>query len=216
MGLDGELSGLRLIETIPRRGWAPQAVGILQDRTQEMHLGRMAKSAEALGWSFNRGEAERVLRECREERARLRLTMDRDGDFVLETGPLPDPGGPWRVAVHSTRLRSDDPWLRHKTTNRRLYDEARAALPLGIDEWIFLNERDEVCEGTITNVFFLRREAGRWRTPPLACGCLPGIYRKTCLATGGAVEEVLMVEDLPRVRLALGNSLRQRIEAVLV
>lgn len=215
MELDGTLPGLRLIETIPRRGRAPHLFGTVTYPTQDLHLNRMAKSAEALGWAFDRTAAAKLLRECRKGPARLRLTMGRGGDFLLETGPLPDRGGTWRVAVHPTRLRSDDPWLRHKTTNRRLYDLARASMPTGIDEWIFLNERDEVCEGTITNVFFLR-EGIRWRTPPLSCGCLPGIYREKCLAPGGATEEVLLAEDLPKVRLALGNSLRFHINAVLV
>lgn len=214
MGLNGDLPGLRLIETIPRRGRAPHLVGSLQHPTQDLHLNRMARSAASLGWGFDRVAAERVLRECREGPARLRLTMGREGDFRLETGPLPPTGGTWRVAVYPVRLRSDDPWLRHKTTNRRLYDEARASLPQGIDEWLFLNERDEVCEGTITNVFFLR-DGFKWRTPPLSSGCLPGIYREKCLAPGEVVEEVLLAEDLPRVRLSLGNSLRHSIEAVL-
>ena len=40
------------------------------------------------------------------------------------------------------------------------YDAARAALPAGVDEVVFLNERGEVCEGTITNVFARSRAAG--------------------------------------------------------
>jgi 4-amino-4-deoxychorismate lyase len=72
---------------------------------------------------------------------------------------------------------------------------------------IFLNERGEVCEGTITNLFFDR---GRGlRTPPLACGLLPGVLRSEL----GCPEEVLPAAELPRVRLWLGNALRGLIPA---
>jgi 4-amino-4-deoxychorismate lyase len=105
------------------------------------------------------------------------------------------------------RLNSADPWLGHKTTRRAVYDAARAALPQGLDEMIFQNERGEVCEGTITTVFFDRGQG--MRTPPLACGVLPGVLR----ADLGAAEEVLLAVDLPRVRLWVGNALRGLIPA---
>ena len=86
--------------------------------------------------------------------------------------------------------------------------QARAALPAGLDEVVFLNERGEVCDGTITTVFF-DRGAGM-RTPPLACGLLPGVLR----AELAVPEEVLLAGDLPKVRLWVGNALRGLIPAV--
>jgi 4-amino-4-deoxychorismate lyase len=62
--------------------------------------------------------------------------------------------------------------------------------------------RSAVCDGTITTVFF-DRGAGL-RTPPLACGLLPGVLR----ASLACPEEVLLARDLPHVRLWLGNALR--------
>ncbi|MFN7053160.1 MAG: aminotransferase class IV, partial [Gemmobacter sp.] len=86
-----------------------------------------------------------------------------------------------------------------------------AALPDGVEELIFLNERDEVCEGTITNLFFDRGQG--ICTPPRACGLLPGVLRAGLIAEG-CREEVLPAEDLPRVRLWVGNALRGLIPAV--
>jgi 4-amino-4-deoxychorismate lyase len=174
----------------------------------------MARSAEALGWGFDVGAARAVLREGRTGPARLRLTLDGEGRFEVGEGPLPVPATVWRVAVHGERLSSGDPWLRHKTTQRRLYDEARAGLPPGLDEWLFLNERGEACEGTITTLFFDRGEG--WRTPPLGCGCLPGVLREEMLEGGLAHEEVLRGEDLQYVRLAVGNALRGLVSVELV
>lgn len=202
--LRGAGAGLRLIETLAWDGARPVR--------EERHLRRMARSAEALGWGFDADRARTALREGRSGPARLRLTMDAEGRFEVGEGPLPAVAALWRVAVHPERLSSGDPWLRHKTTRRRLYDEARAGLPDGIDEWLFLNERGEVCEGTITTLFFDRGEG--WRTPPLGCGCLPGVLREELLEQG-AREEVLRGEDLPGVRLAVGNALRGLVPAVL-
>ncbi|CAA9392089.1 MAG: Aminodeoxychorismate lyase [uncultured Rubellimicrobium sp.] len=196
---------LRLIETLGWDGARPLR--------EERHLARMARGAGALGWRFDGGAARAVLREGRGSAARLRLTMGADGAFEVTEGPLPVPAALWRVRVHPVRLSSADPWLRHKTTNRALYDEARAALPKGTDEWLFLNERGEVCEGTITTVFFDRGEG--LRTPPLSCGCLPGVLREEMLETGAAREGLLRADDLGQVRLWVGNALRGIVPGVL-
>jgi 4-amino-4-deoxychorismate lyase len=202
----GREPGLRLIETLGWDGERP----LREDR----HLARMARGAEALGWRFDAAAARRALRQGRTGPARLRLTFGPGEGFVATEGPLPVPARLWRVRLHPERLRSGDPWLRHKTTRRDLYDRARAGLPDGVDEWLFLNERGEACEGTIANLFFDRGEG--WRTPPLRSGCLPGILREEMLDTGLAREEVLEGEDLGRVRLALGNSLRGLVPAELL
>ncbi|EYD77613.1 Aminodeoxychorismate lyase [Rubellimicrobium mesophilum DSM 19309] len=201
----GAEPGLRLVETLAWDGEQPVR--------EERHLRRMARSAEALGWGFDAGAARRALRAGRRQPARLRLTMDAVGDLVATEGPLPGPANLWRLAVHPARLSSGDPWLRHKTTHRALYDLARTELPESVEEWVFLNERGEACEGTITTLFFDRGEG--WRTPPLGCGCLPGILREEMLESGAAREEVLRAEDLGRVRLAVGNALRGLVPAAL-
>ena len=74
-----------------------------------------------------------------------------------------------------TRLRSGDPLLRHKTTRRAVYDRARGEFaPAEADEVLLLNERDEVCEGTITSLFVDAGDGGPLLTPALACGLLAG------------------------------------------
>jgi 4-amino-4-deoxychorismate lyase len=131
----------------------------------------------------------------------------------MSAAPLPEAKAEWHIAVSPVRLTSNDPRLRHKTTDRALYDQTRGAVPEGADEVIFLNERDEVCEGTVTTVFFDMGDG--LRTPPLTCGCLPGVLRAEMLAKGQAREGVLTAADLPRARLWVGNSLRGLIPATL-
>ena len=109
----------------------------------------------------------------------------------------------------AARLASDDPWLRVKSSRREVYDRARAAIPEGLDEVIFLNERGEVCDGSITSVFFDRGQG--MRTPPVSSGLLPGVLRVELACP----EEVLHAGDLPGVRLWVGNALRGLIPAQL-
>lgn len=111
------------------------------------------------------------------------------------------------------KARRGCPLLRHKTTERTLYERTRAALPDGIDEALFLNTRGEVAEGTITNIFADLGDG--LLTPPLASGCLPGILRAELLASGRAREATLKVEDLSDARLYMGNALRGLIPARL-
>lgn len=200
----------RLIETF---GYVPGQGCVRLDR----HLARMARSAEVLGITFDMNEAHEVANSLSEDQAlRCRMTLDCDGQLDLTTFALgPAPSKAWRLAVSLEHLRSDDLWLSHKTTQRALYDQTRALMPDGVDEVIFLNERDELCEGTITNIF-VETAQGAFVTPPLTSGLLPGILRETELASGCYSEQNLTVQDLQTARnIWVGNSLRGMIPAVL-
>jgi 4-amino-4-deoxychorismate lyase len=175
-----------------------------------LHLARLAAGAVTLGFAHDAGAVERALRAAvGEGPLRVRLTMGLAGDVEVTVAALPAARAEWRVGLAEARLASGDPWLRVKSTRRAVYDSARAALPEGLDEVVFLNERDEVCDGTITTVFFDRGQG--MRTPPVSSGLLPGVLR----AEMAVPEEVLRAEDLPRVRLWVGNALRGLMPARL-
>ncbi|MFN4156517.1 MAG: aminotransferase class IV [Paracoccaceae bacterium] len=188
--------GLKLIETMLWDG--------VRVPRWPLHLARLTAGAAALGWAVP--EVRVVGPEG--EAARLRLTLDARGVVELELGAVPAPRAVWCLGSAAERLCSGDPWLRVKSTRRAVYDRARAAMPAGLDELVFLNERGEVCDGTITTLFFDRGQG--LRTPPLTSGLLPGVLR----AEIACAEEVLMAADLPRVRLWVGNALRGIAEAV--
>lgn len=191
--------GLKLIETL--RVGSPLA-------RLALHCVRMAQGAAALGWRFDAAGFDRAVDADPAMGLRLRVTLDAAGRFEATQAALPESRAEWRLALAGERLLSTDPWLTVKSTNRATYDAARAALPQGLEEVLFLNERGEVCDGSITTLFFDRGQ-GR-RTPPLSSGLLPGVLR----AEMGCPEEVLMAADLPHVRLWVGNALRGLIPAV--
>ncbi len=195
--------GLKLIETLLYDGGHFPRL--------HLHLDRLQASANRLGWSCARASAERAIHAAEPlGPARMRLTLDALGKITVTASDLPEVKPVWHLALAAERLSSGDPWLTLKSTRRTAYDAARAALPDGIDEVIFRNERGEVCDGTITTLFFDRGQG--MRTPPRACGLLPGVLRAALDLPG----EVLLAEDLARVRLWVGNSLRGLIPAVWV
>jgi para-aminobenzoate synthetase/4-amino-4-deoxychorismate lyase len=78
-----------------------------------------------------------------------------------------------------------------------------------------MNEKDEITEGTITNIFV--RQGGKLLTPPLASGVLPGIFRRHLLQTTPEAEEsVLTLHDLESAEaIFLCNSVRGMWQATL-
>lgn len=198
----------RLIETML---WTPGS-GIAR---RDLHLARLAQSARRFGIAPDpviplldaiTGEGPQ----------RLRLTLDGQGRAALTVTPHAElrEGTVWTLQVSDRRLTSNDPYLGVKTTRRELYDVTRAHLAADVNEVIFQNERGEICEGTITNIF---ADFGTGLvTPPLACGLLPGVLRSSLLASGRVREGVIHAEDLPNAEaIFVGNSLRGLISAQL-
>ncbi len=160
---------------------------------------RLAEAAESISG-----------REGRE--GRVRLLVDRTGDVRVESEPAPaGAAGPLRVAVAAEPLDREDLFLFHKTTNRTIYERARAAAP-GFDDVILWNGEGEVTESCFANVVVEWED--RLVTPPVRCGLLAGTFRAELLERGGIHEEVIRVEDLAQCRrIWLVNSVRKWMEA---
>ena len=106
--------------------------------------------------------------------------------------------------------------LFHKTTHRPLYAEAfQAAAQAGFDDVLFLNLRGEVTEGAISNIFI--EKDGRIFTPPIECGLLAGVQRRSILEMRPDVEErVLSIEDLRQAdAIYLSNAVHGLRSAVI-
>lgn len=193
--------GLALIETLRREnGIYPMWAG---------HLARLRRSAEWLGFPLDEQEVCRQLgMQPSSGTWRVRLTLDKAGRVEVASHPfaatLPKLQ---RASLAAARIDANDPLRRHKTTARRLYDEALGNLAADADifDLVFLNQRGEVAEGARSNVFVQRD--GILLTPPVDSGALPGVLRAELLASGKAREAVIGPEDL-RDGFMLGNALR--------
>jgi para-aminobenzoate synthetase/4-amino-4-deoxychorismate lyase len=180
----------------------------------ERHLARMKRSADALGFAFDRHDVRNELQAATfrlREPKRMRLMLSRSGAVAIETRPAPAlPEEPVAVALAPLPVEPEDFRLRHKTGDRRFYDDARAAS--GAFEVIFEDSEGFLTEGSFTSLFVER--GGTLVTPPLARGLLPGILRERLIAEGEAVEGDVRREDLGGA-FYIGNALRGLIEARL-
>jgi para-aminobenzoate synthetase/4-amino-4-deoxychorismate lyase len=97
-------------------------------------------------------------------------------------------------------------FLYHKTTLRRVYEDAVRASP-GHEDVLLFNEKDEVTESTIANVAF--ELDGRLCTPPVRCGLLPGTLRAVLLQRGELCERIVTrAQALAAPAVYLLNSVR--------
>lgn len=139
--------------------------------------------------------------------ARVRVTLTSgDGPLGSDRGESP---ATMTVAVTAlkpwppTETAMVVPWTRNERSalagikSTSYADNVRAlalAHASGAGEAILANTRDELCEGTGTNIFIV--SAGVVQTPPLSSGCLAGVTRalvlEACAAAGIAVEEIAL------------------------
>lgn len=83
----------------------------------------------------------------------------------------------------------------HKTMNYGdCILEKRNAVAAGVDERLFLNTKDQICEGTVSNIFFVKQ--GKFYTPEVRCGLLPGILREYICETQHVEETTIYPENL--------------------
>jgi para-aminobenzoate synthetase/4-amino-4-deoxychorismate lyase len=183
----------------------------------DLHLQRMEASARYFGFGFDEAKARRAVdTACAALAAgmhRLRLSLRPDGEFGVATGPLLPLEEPVRVLLAPDATRSDDLFLRHKTSVRERYDAAwRDAEAKGAFDTLFFNELGELTEGGRSNVFVKLR--GKWYTPPLVCGLLPGVMRSVMLAD--AHERVITRDMLAQAEeIVVCNALRGAMQAVV-
>jgi para-aminobenzoate synthetase / 4-amino-4-deoxychorismate lyase len=191
-------------------------------RHLDAHLDRIAASCAYFGFPFDRDAARTLVVDAclalPPGLHRIRLSAGLDGQATVESSPLaPNPREPVRVLLADTPTESDDLFLRHKTSLRSRYDAAwRAAEAKGAFDALFFNEHGELTEGGRSNVFV--RIDGRWHTPPLSCGLLPGVMRAVILAAPAwkATERVITREMLERAEdIVVCNCLRGPLRAVL-
>jgi para-aminobenzoate synthetase/4-amino-4-deoxychorismate lyase len=180
----------------------------------ERHLGRLKRSADALGFAFNRHDARNELQAATFRLpvvSRVRLMLSPSGAVAIEIRPLPPhPPEPVDVAVVPRTVAADDFRLRHKTSDRAFYDSPRRAA--GTFEILFEDEAGFLTEGSFTHLFVER--GGRLLTPPLSRGLLPGILRERLIEEGRAEEADLVAADLVSGFL-VGNAARGLIRAKL-
>ena len=189
----------------------------------EDHLDRMAEGANFFALPFSGDKALEALNLSLEEipqtsEARLRLNLLCYGDHGDEKSAFNTSWEPLqeksinqaqgvKLALAPFQRFSGSPLLKFKTTsyleNIFVFKWARKQ---GSFDALFTNERGEITEGCISNVFFLKK--GHILTPPISAGLLPGVTRKQVIETAREnkiplKEKTVVPEDLDRFDGAL-------------
>jgi para-aminobenzoate synthetase / 4-amino-4-deoxychorismate lyase len=180
----------------------------------EAHFARLKASAERFGFRFDRHAARNSLQTATfrlKTAARIRLRLSPAGSVAIEVSPVPAFAQvPVPVRIAPLAVAPDDFRLRHKTSARDFYDEARVGS--GAAEVAFVNAEGFVTEGSMTNIFVERD--GKLLTPPAELGLLPGVLRAELIERGQAVESHLRAADLEG-GFFIGNAVRGLVPAQL-
>jgi len=185
----------------------------------EAHLARLADAAAHFAFASPGAAARAALADAAHARPRgawrVRLLVDRAGAARAEAFALAPTVQPVRVCLADAPLAdAGGEFVRFKTTHRAHYDAFTPSDPTLFDALLW-NARGELTEFTRGNVAL--KIAGRWLTPALGSGLLPGVARARLLREGRLREAVLTRADLARAEgLAFVNALRGWLPAELV
>ena len=224
-----------LIETML---WHPESGYWLLD----LHLDRLAESAVYFSYPLELEKIRVALHELEADfetgtsmkSHRVRLTLSKSGVFEIIQSELyeniPPVSEPeiimqqksWnnlpKVIFSPRKTDSNSVFLFHKTTQRKLYDEERAEFvdEKGYYEVLFVNENDEVTEGSYSNIFLQIK--GKLLTSPVSCGLLPGVLRRYLLQQypGLVAEKTVRRKDFEQAEAVyIGNSVRGLVRVTL-
>ncbi|WP_327012017.1 bifunctional anthranilate synthase component I family protein/class IV aminotransferase [Comamonas piscis] len=180
-------------------------------RHAALHLQRMAAAAAHFGYRWDGEAAQAALDGLAQAHPqglwRLRLLLNAQGTFQAEAFACPP--SPDQVSLQwapAPLAEAQGEFVRFKTTRRAHY-ERWAPQDSSVFDTLLWNEAGEITETTRGNIAM--QIDGRWITPALHCGLLPGVGRRLALETGRVEEGVVHLRDVPRVQAwAFLNSLR--------
>ena len=213
-------SATGLFETIAVVNGEPQRLNA--------HMQRLSASAAALRIPLELEAAQNLISSTcaslnKNLSYRLRLDLSTSGELLVTTAAMDLINEPVKIfwakdiLPGDTTMFSGDALLRHKISNRSLYDQAwQEAVQLGGFDALFINEQGLVTEGGRTSIFVKPRNSSEWLTPPVSAGLLPGVMRAALLAdpSMNAREANLTINDVSMAdEIMLSNALRGAIKA---
>lgn len=184
----------------------------------QFHMQRLKQGMDVLGldyskwnWDDLRNQAENLLVENEQVNgSRLRISAYRSGEgnyrpekseaeYVMDSTKLPNElftiNEKGLNVDYYTRIKKPVNLLSMvKSANALLYVlAAEEAKNKGLDDVLILNQNNELCEASSSNVFIIRDD--KVFTPPLSSGCLPGIMRMVLISI--LSKKGLQVQETP-------------------
>jgi len=184
----------------------------------DLHLKRLEESASYFLFKFNeeiviQSLKDKITKYVSSNDYKVRLTLDKWGKVKVEISEIPLTLKEIKIIISDKIVFSENRFQYFKTTNRELYNsEYRKYSEKGFFDVIFINEKNQVAEGSITNIFI--NKTGLLYTPPTASGSLPGVFRKSWLQTNINIKEEILYKDdlLIADEIILTNSLRGKVK----
>ena len=181
---------------------------------KNQHLERLRQASRYFAYPFDPEDLrQKIKEECQacdsHQDYRLRITLSKSGELELSRQiltPLSPSFCQAKLCLQEADLQR--PFTYFKTTHR-------PHLSLGKQEIIYHNVAGELLETSIGNLVL--KIAGKFYTPPIRLGILPGIYRQHLLETGQVEEKVLTLADLNQAETIYGcNAVRGLYELKVI
>lgn len=186
----------------------------------EEHLNRLKNSALYFGFSFQLANVVNTLNYFASQNnkglLKVRFLLSKNGEITTETQLITQPTGvPIKVMVAEEPVKKNNPFLYHKTTNRKIYSGFQMKKPADVFDVLLWNEDEELTEFTNGNIV-LEIDGIHW-TPPVNSGLLAGTFRELLIKNGEILEKTLTVNDLKNCnKVWFINSVRKWLEVDLI
>ena len=184
-------------------------------RLLKYHIQRLRESAQYFDFKFDADDFMLHLKKNaekldKEKKYKVRILVDKSGNFSIENVLLDlNNSKTGYAALSGIKMDSGNKFLYHKTTLRDIYDKMyKKGREKGYIDLIFTNEKGEVTEGCISNIFIKRN--GKFITPPVECGLLNGIMRQYIIKKAkNVIQDIITLDELKNAgNIYLCNSVR--------
>jgi branched-chain amino acid aminotransferase len=207
----GWLPGTGIFETIKTVDSKPWAFA--------RHMRRAINSADLVGAKIPNEEILRtavdlLLKEQSHSSGMLRLSFSSNGDWLGVHFSYSDLQAPAKVMTYPERTAIEGSQIKQFPYDHRL-SILTTAKNRGFDEAIVLNLENKVSEAGVSNL--LIKIGGKWCTPPLTDGALPGVTRalviENCDVSVRSIE-ASEIEDIESAFLIGSLRIAQSIESI--
>ncbi|MFO7525488.1 MAG: aminodeoxychorismate synthase component I [Ignavibacteriaceae bacterium] len=184
----------------------------------EDHLKRLSSAASFFLFRYDENKIVRkisneISKQKNKNSQRVKISLNKWGKLEIEITPLVNLPEEIKVIISKNRIHTYNKYQHFKTTNRILYNrEHKYYSKRGFYEVLYFNEKNELAEGSITNIFLKINDT--YFTPPASVGILAGVYRNFMSRRDtGIKERTLYYEDLMEAdEIILTNALRGEVK----
>ncbi|MBT8382667.1 MAG: bifunctional anthranilate synthase component I family protein/aminotransferase class IV, partial [Ignavibacteria bacterium] len=183
----------------------------------EEHIERLKSTANFFLFNFKEQRLSKritksILQLDENKKYVLRVMLGKWGEISMETKEFIQTKNINSIILSQHIISSQNKFQYFKTTNRDLYEsEYKKYSANNVFDVLFLNEKGELAEGSISNIFVKRQ--GVWFTPTINSGIIAGIYRNYLLKTQpDIIETSLTTKDLSTAEeVKMVNSVRGEV-----